>query len=74
MSQYELGFMLILGEGADKDIEKGLQWMEKAAENGEAFAMRLLSDVYQNGLFGVDVDAEKAKYWGKRSGRLKDGI
>jgi TPR repeat protein len=45
-AQYGLGFMLILGEGADKDIEKGLWWIEQAARNGEGCAARLLADIY----------------------------
>ena len=73
-SQYDLGFMLILGEGADKDIERGLWWMEQAAENGEACAARLLSDIYQNGMFEVGDDRDKAEYWREKVGRLKGGI
>ena len=63
LSQYDLGFMLILGEGTDKDIEKGLYWMERAANSGEACAVRLLADIYQNGLFEIKADPEKVKYW-----------
>ncbi len=62
LSQYDLGFMLILGEGAEKDIEKGLWWIEQASANGEPHATRLLVDIYEKGLFGVVADPEKAKY------------
>ncbi len=71
MSQYDLGFMLILGEGTEKDIEKGLWWMEQAANTGEAYASRVLSDIYQKGLFGVGPDSEKAHYWFERAGDIK---
>ncbi len=74
LSQYDLGFMLILGEGADRDLEKGLWWIEQAAENGEACAARLLSDIYQKGLFEVEADAGKGKYWKKKYSKLEDGI
>ena len=74
MSQYDLGFMLIQGEGAEKDIEKGLWWIEQAAEGGETYAARVLSDIYEKGLFGVEQDAEKAEYWNEKSGSFKDGI
>ena len=74
LSRYDLGFMLILGEGADKEIEKGLWWMEQAAKNGEACAVRLLSDIYQKGLFEIEADPEKAKYWKRKSGKLEGGI
>ena len=74
LSQYDLGFMLLLGEGINKDIEKGLWWMEQAAKNGNASAARLLSETYQNGVFEVEADAEKAKYWEEKYAQLEDGI
>ncbi|MCA1568212.1 MAG: hypothetical protein LC803_21720 [Acidobacteria bacterium] len=51
LSQYDLGFMLCLGEGAGKEVAKGLWWMEQAVANGEPYAARLLSDVYAEGMF-----------------------
>jgi hypothetical protein len=49
LSQYDLGFMLLLGEGTEKDVAKGLWWMEQAVANGWEYAARLLSDVYTRG-------------------------
>ena len=59
-SQYDLGFMLLLGEGGPKDIEEGVMWLERAGELGEYMAFRLLADCYQNGYYDVPVDAAKA--------------
>ena len=73
-SQYDLGFMLILGEGTEKDVPKGIWWMEQAATNGETNAARVLSDLYNMGLYGVEPDMGEAIYWKERSGELKDGI
>jgi len=42
-SQYDLGFMLPLGEGRPKNIEEGVMWLERAGELGEYTAFRLLS-------------------------------
>jgi TPR repeat protein len=71
-SQYDLGFMLLLGEGAEKDVAKGLWWLEQAVANGWEYAARLLSDVYEEGMFGVAPDREKAAYWDKKAGDFKD--
>jgi TPR repeat protein len=74
LSQYDLGFMLCLGEGAEKDVPKGLWWLEQAVTNGESYAARLLSDVYAKGMFGVTTDPDRATYWNERAGDFKDKI
>ena len=74
LSQYDLGFMLMLGEGTEKDIEKGLWWIEQAANNGEAHAARLLADIYETGHFEVIADPNRAKYWQERYEELRKGI
>ena len=74
MSQYDLGFMLCLGEGAEKDVAKGLWWLEQAVANGEPYAARVLSDVHAKGMFGVTPDPERAAYWNERAGDFKDRI
>src|SRR5512146_3158160 len=33
-AQYNLGLMIIIGEGTEKDLKKGIQWMEQAVANG----------------------------------------
>jgi TPR repeat protein len=65
--------MLIIGEGGVRDLEKGLWWMEQAAKDGEACAIKLLADIYQKGLFGIEVDADKAKNWEVKLSKMKDG-
>jgi TPR repeat protein len=74
MSQYDLGFMLLLGEGTGKDIQEGLWWMEQAASNGGEYAARLLTDIYREGLFGLEPDREKASRWNEKAGALKQEI
>ena len=74
MSQYDLGFMLCLGEGAEKDVAKGLWWLEQAVANGDPYAARVLSDVHAKGMFGVTPDPERATYWNERAGDFKDRI
>jgi uncharacterized protein len=71
LSQYDLGFMLILGEGAAKDEAKGLWWMEQAAANGCDLAARFLSDVYAKGHCGAGIDEAEAARWAGRERELK---
>ncbi|MDQ3649780.1 MAG: hypothetical protein M3458_05765 [Acidobacteriota bacterium] len=71
-SQYDLGFMLALGEGTGKDVAKGLWWMEQAVANGYDYAARLLSDVYEENLFDVAPDLDKAAHWNEQAGEYKD--
>jgi TPR repeat protein len=64
--------MLLLGEGGEKDVAKGLWWLEQAVANGWEYAATLLSDVYREGLFGVSPNAETAAFWNERAGEFKD--
>jgi TPR repeat protein len=62
-SQYDLGFMLLLGEGGEKDTREGLMWLKRAAEQGELNAYRLLVDCYEGGIYDVAVNADRARLW-----------
>lgn len=62
-SQYDLGFMLLMGEGAERNTLKGMQWLVQAAEQRNDSACELLVDIYEEGMFGVASDAEQAKHW-----------
>jgi TPR repeat protein len=68
-SQYDLGFMLLLGEGGPKNTEEGLMWLERAGELGEYKAFQLLVDCYDNGYCDVPVNSAKAALW---HGRLEE--
>jgi TPR repeat protein len=65
-SQYDLGFMLLLGEGTSKDTAEGLMWLERAGSQGEFPAFRLLADCYEHGYCEVPIDAAKAQLWRSR--------
>ncbi|MBL8210625.1 MAG: sel1 repeat family protein [Bryobacterales bacterium] len=58
-SQYDLGFMLLLGEGEPRKVDEGLQWLERAANAGGWSAMRLLVDCYENGYCEVPKNPPK---------------
>jgi TPR repeat protein len=63
LSQYDLGFMLLLGEGTAQDTLKGMEWLNQAGEQGNLSACGLLADIYSQGMFDVGIDVEKARYW-----------
>lgn len=70
-AQYNLGFMLLDGEGVPQNSTEAIAWLSKAAEQGHDQAQRLLADVYNEGLFGISKDFEKAQHWEKAL--LKNG-
>ena len=65
-SQYDLGFMFLLGEGVTQDSEEALRWIGAAADAGYSEAMRLLADLYSSGRFGVASDEALAAHWANR--------
>lgn len=58
--------MYILGEGTEPDVQKGLTWLQLSAEQDHTGAMRLLSDLYRNGYYGVPQNTEEADRWDQR--------
>lgn len=65
-AQFDLSGMFFDGEGGAIDFPQGLHWLEEAAssdgsEPGAYPAVRILSNIYEHGRYGVTVDIEKAK-------------
>ena len=50
------------GNGIDRNLQKAMEWYQKAAEQGIAESQYNLAQCYANGL-GVKQDAEKAVFW-----------
>jgi TPR repeat protein len=61
--QYDLGFMFILGEGAPRDAQAGVDLMVRAAGQGYCEAIRVLADVYSSGKHGFVPDPVQAQHW-----------
>jgi len=55
--------MMLLGEGTSKNILRGMEWLIKAAEQGNDSACRLLADIYAQGMFDVSRNEDEAKHW-----------
>ncbi|MGI9592092.1 MAG: hypothetical protein ACR2P8_12040, partial [Myxococcota bacterium] len=60
-AQLELGQRLIEGEGAERDVEDGLGWLEKAAEAGSRPAQKKLVTFYGDRRLGDDL--ERVERW-----------
>jgi TPR repeat protein len=58
-SQAQLGRMLLLGVGADRDYKLALEWFRKSADQGNGDAQVYLGHMHEKGL-GVERDMEKA--------------
>lgn len=68
-AMYEIGFSILLGEGGRADATEATDWLEKAADSGGGCseeAMRLLIDLYSDGLYDVPKNPNRASYWAER--------
>jgi TPR repeat protein len=62
-AQYNLGFMYLLGQGVASNSTEGLRLLRLAADQGDAGALHLLADLYENGYYGVPADPSEASRW-----------
>ncbi len=44
-AQYDLGIRYLNGDGVEKNVETGKQWLEKAAKNGHSGAKKKLEEL-----------------------------
>jgi TPR repeat protein len=56
------GLQLVLGQGVEKDPDKGVALSEKAAAKGDVYAMVNLAVFHDRGV-GVKKDAARAQHW-----------
>ena len=67
IAQMRLGrFYLEGNDEINKDEEKGVEWLKKSAEQGNAEAQELLGNCYMQGT-GVDKDEKTAAYWHEKA-------
>ncbi len=71
-AQYNLGLMMVIGEGIEKDLKKGIEWMEQSAKNGYQLSAHVLSIIYREGMYGVKPSRTKAAAWNKKAGLFKE--
>ncbi len=63
---------MVIGEGTEKDLKKGLGWMEQAARNGYKLSAHVLSIIYREGMYGIKPSRVKAAAWNKKAGSFKE--
>lgn len=70
-AQAKVAELYLEGTGVKADIEKGIEWYEKASETDEGYAARQLARIYSEGKY-VPEDGEKAAYWRMIGGVLDE--
>jgi TPR repeat protein len=68
-AQYRLGLLYGAGRGVEKDEQLGMQWVRKAAGQGQAQAQYFMAAAYSRGLYGLKRDDIAAADWLRRSAR-----
>jgi TPR repeat protein len=68
-ARVNLANMALLGKGGPKDIDRGIQILERAAVQQATMAMCNLGDIYSGDRYGRK-DLEKAKQWFKKAADL----
>jgi TPR repeat protein len=71
--QYDLGFMMILGQGTVVKTNEGVQWLKRAANQDDFSAIRLLFDLYSHGYYGVPALPDEAERWRQAAYRVEPG-
>lgn len=62
-AQYKLGMNYIQGSMVEKDIDKGMDWISKAADNHHLDAQLHIASMYLNGGHKVTRDVSQAVKW-----------
>ena len=70
-AQSRVAVLYIEGTGVKKDVQKAIEWYEKAAESDEGYAARELAKIYSAGEI-VEKDEERAAYWRMVGGVLDE--
>lgn len=73
-AQYNLGCMLLNGQGTQPDIAEGLRWLQLAAAGEDSSAPHFLAQIYGEGYYGISVDLEKAAYWKQQDEKVVAAI
>ena len=64
-----VGEIYLQGNGVDRDVAKGVEWLTKAANRGNGEAMYSLAQIHSTGM-GVPMALDKAYGWYKKSANV----
>ena len=62
-SQTMVAAMYLRGHGVAKDIEQGINWYTKVADQGHSWVTDWIGRIYKDDSMGVPQDSEKAFFW-----------
>jgi uncharacterized protein len=74
-SQYDLGWMMLEGEGGPPDYDAGLTWLEACAAQEDTASERaadFLASIFEEGRFDFEQDPEAAERWRARQHELAE--
>jgi len=69
-AKFNVGTMLLEGEGCQKDIKKGLQLYKETANEGDGIAALMLGRIYLDGLYSTVINYRKAIKWFEKAYHL----
>lgn len=62
-SQNYVGILFIVGDGVQRDIEKGAYWLKMSAKGGFSKAQYFLGKLYLLGQFNFQTDVKESAKW-----------
>ena len=68
-AQFTLGLLTLAGRGTEKDQKVAMQWIRQSADSGYKKAAEAVAKAYAEGLYGMEKNVGKARYWYQRAGR-----
>ena len=70
-SKWNLGTMLLEGDGGPNDVDTAMTLIEQSAHEGWLAACRFMCDIYRLGSYGVKPDEAKARQWDEMAKRIR---
>ena len=65
-AQFNMALMYHSGLGVARDERQAVEWYERAANSGHEMAQAYMAAAYEEGWFGLEANAEKARYWSEK--------
>ena len=62
-AMHNVGYMCLKGWGGKQDPNMCVEFLERAAQNGNMTSVKILVKIFSEGRYGVAADEEKASYW-----------
>lgn len=62
-AKWNVGLMLLNGEGVNRDVKRGFKLIQLAADEGSYSACLFVADCYRLGHYGMNVDMAKSEEW-----------